>query len=103
VVPLVLYHYLLMDFHTHSFFRTALSASAMHVPLMSTKILNAPMWDDLNSPSGQLTSMTRCQRQIAMNLLAESLSNENELLTDVNIAALEGLVIYEVRLRIPPS
>ena len=75
----------------------------MHVPLMSTKILNASMWDDLNSPSGQLTRVTRCQRQIAMNLLAESLSNENESLTDVNIAALEGLIIYEVRLRIPPS
>ncbi|KAH8692820.1 hypothetical protein BGW36DRAFT_362368 [Talaromyces proteolyticus] len=84
------------DFRHHPFLQTAVAVSVVHAPLMSSKILNASLWDDVNGPSGQITRITQCQRQITMSLLAESLSNGNESLSDSTIATLEGLIIYEL-------
>jgi hypothetical protein len=92
----VVYHYLTTDLQGHPFFRVVIPASLIHVPLMSTKVLNASMWDELESPSGQIIHVTQVQRQIAMKLLTESLSREEEALSDVSIASLSAFLTFEV-------
>lgn len=82
--------------HFHPFFRTVIPAAVIHVPMMSVKILNASLYDDLNSPSGDIAPVTLSQRNIAMGLLSESLTHAAEAVSDVNIASLISFLTFEV-------
>ncbi|KAH8692222.1 hypothetical protein BGW36DRAFT_387205 [Talaromyces proteolyticus] len=92
------YQHLTVSHHNHPFFRVVIPASVLHVPMMSVKVLNATLYDDLQQTrSGEsVSTVTLWQRQISMRLLTESLHREEEALSDANIASLISFLSFEM-------
>lgn len=71
-------------------------AAATYAPLMSAKILTASAWDDINNV-GEISNLTLEQGVITRRLMNDSFNNVHEASSDVNIAALISLLIFDVR------
>jgi hypothetical protein len=91
-----MYEYLHYGHLLHPFFSTVICAAVSHPALMSSKILNASAWDDL-SISGEISDLTLQQCVITRKLLDDSLSVGEEACSDVTIAALVALILFDVR------
>ncbi|PLB50215.1 hypothetical protein P170DRAFT_139099 [Aspergillus steynii IBT 23096] len=88
--------YLCYSHDVHPSFHIVVLAAATHAPLMSAKILTASTWDDLNN-TGEISNLTLKQGVITRRLIIGSLSNIHEASSDVNIAALVSILIFDVR------
>jgi hypothetical protein len=63
---------------------------------MSTKILNASAWDDLNI-EGQISSLTLQQCAITRKLLGEVLEDRELACSEPTFAALAATLLFDVR------
>jgi hypothetical protein len=91
-----MYRYLNYSHHIHHFFSTVVYAALTHLPLMSSKILNASAWDDISS-TGEISDLTLQQRTITRNLLNASFENMEEGCSDSNIAAMIAVLLMDVQ------
>ncbi|KAK9364576.1 hypothetical protein V1509DRAFT_643537 [Lipomyces kononenkoae] len=92
----VFHQYIESSAYLHTFFRCMIPAMVFHVPLMSTKLVNATAWDDLNSPNGEISDLTLFQRSIAESILSDSLEDLEVASSDVNITAILTLLAFEI-------
>lgn len=70
---------------------------------MSTKLLNATAWDDLNGPNPEISALTLFQRDIAENMLLELIAevtdpNADKAKSGVTLLSLVSLLSFEVSL-----
>jgi len=77
--------------------------TVFHPPLMSTKLVNATAWDDLNGPNPDISALTLFQRDIAENMLLDSIveatgPNADNANSDVTLISLLSLLSFEVSL-----
>lgn len=77
--------------------------TVLHPPLMSTKLVNATAWDDLNGPSPEISALTLFQRDIAESMLLDSIKevtgpNANGANIDVTLISSLSLLSFEVSL-----
>ena len=91
-----MYEYVHFSHQIHPFFSTVICAAVSHPALMSSKILNASAWDDLNI-AGEISVLTLQQCAITRRLLKDSLSEDEEACSDVTIAALVAVLLFDVR------
>lgn len=77
--------------------------TVLHPPLMSTKLVNATAWDDLNGPNPEISALTLFQRDIAENMLLDSIAeatrpNAEVAKIDVTLISSLSLLSFEVSL-----
>lgn len=75
--------------------------TVLHPPLMSTKLLNATAWDDLNGPNPEISALTLFQRDIAENMLLDSIveatgPDADSANSAVTLISLLSLLSFEV-------
>jgi len=92
---LVMYQYVHCSHQIHPFFATVICAAVSHPALMSSKILNASAWDDI-STNGHISDLTYQQCNITRRLLSQSLEDREVALSDMNIAALIAILLFDV-------
>ncbi|KAK9237980.1 hypothetical protein V1525DRAFT_388009 [Lipomyces kononenkoae] len=92
----VFHQYIESSEYIHPFFRSMIPATVLHAPLMSTKLVNATAWDDLNGPDGEISDLTLFQRSIAERILSDSLADLEVARSDVNITAILTLLVFEI-------
>uniref|UniRef100_A0A093VEJ3 Uncharacterized protein n=1 Tax=Talaromyces marneffei PM1 TaxID=1077442 RepID=A0A093VEJ3_TALMA len=68
------HQYIESSAYLHPFFRTMIPITVLNPPLMSTKLVNATAWDDLNGPNPEISALTLFQRDIAENMLLDSIA-----------------------------
>lgn len=77
--------------------------TVLHPPLLSTKLVNATAWDDLNGPNPEISALTLFQRDIAENMVLDSIAeatspNADSASSDVTLISLLSLLSFEVSL-----
>lgn len=77
--------------------------TVLHPPLMSTKLVNATAWDDLNGPSPEISALTLLQRDIAETMLLDSMKevtgpNADDANIDVTLISSLSLLSFDVSL-----
>lgn len=81
-------------------FCSMLPVMVVNVPFMSTKLVIASAWDDLNGPNHDISALTLSQRRISENILSDSTAeirkSTSSIYTDVTVIALLGLLSFEV-------
>ncbi|KUL90759.1 hypothetical protein ZTR_00381 [Talaromyces verruculosus] len=75
--------------------------TVLHPPLMSTKLLNATAWDDINGPNPEISALTLFQRDIAENMVLDSIAeatgpNADSANSDVTLISLLSLLSFEI-------
>ncbi|KAK9427201.1 hypothetical protein V1505DRAFT_380941 [Lipomyces doorenjongii] len=90
------HQYIESSAYMHPFFRCMIPAMVLHVPLMSTKLVNATAWDDLNGPHCEISDLTLFQRSITESILSDSLADLEVASSDVNITAILTLLAFEI-------
>ncbi|KAJ5198060.1 uncharacterized protein N7498_007177 [Penicillium cinerascens] len=90
-----MYEYVHFSHQIHPFFSTVICAAVSHPALMSSKILNASAWDDL-SITGKISALTLQQCAITRRLLNDSFSEGGEACSDVTIAALVAVFLFDL-------
>lgn len=63
---------------------------------MSSKILNASSWDDLKTGQ-EISDISLQQGLITRRLLSESMQDRAEACSDVTMAALVSVILFDVR------
>lgn len=91
----VMYDYVHPGTALHSFFLSIIYAAVDHPALMSAKILSASAWDDLNKTE-HISPITMQQSNITRELLNGSLANEEQRFSDVTVAALLSVLLFDV-------
>jgi hypothetical protein len=91
-----MYQYMLYGQQVHPFFSHVIYAATSHTALMSTKILNASAWDDLNI-EGQISSLTLQQCAITRKLLGEVLEDRELACSEPTFAAPAATLLFDVR------
>jgi phospholipase/lecithinase/hemolysin len=79
----------------HKFFLSIIYAAINHPALMSAKILSASAWDELNTTE-HISSITMQQSNITRELLNGALTNREQCFSDVTVAALLSLLLFDV-------
>ncbi|EEA27714.1 hypothetical protein PMAA_025650 [Talaromyces marneffei ATCC 18224] len=94
------HQYIESSAYLHPFFRTMIPITVLNPPLMSTKLVNATAWDDLNGPNPEISALTLFQRDIAENMLLDSIAeatspNADSTRSDVILLSLLSLLSFE--------
>lgn len=92
---IVMHQYVLYGHQVHPFFSHVINAAVSHTALMSTKILNASAWDDLNT-EGQVSDLTLQQRTITRKLLGQVLEDREVAYSEATLAALVATLLFDV-------
>ncbi|KAK5790074.1 hypothetical protein VI817_007361 [Penicillium citrinum] len=94
---IVMHEYVLYGHQVHPFFSHVINAAVSHTALMSTKILNASAWDDLNT-EGQISDLTLQQHVITRKLLGQVLEDVELACSEPTLAALVATLLFDVLL-----
>lgn len=103
LISAVFHQYIELSAYLHPFFRAMIPVTILHPPLMSTKLVNATAWDDINGPNPEISALTLFQRDIAENMVLDSIAeatgpNADSANSDVTLISLLSLLSFEVRL-----
>lgn len=89
-----MYEYVQFSQQLHSFFSTVVCVSVSDPAMMSSKILNASAWDDLNL-TGEVGSLTLEQANITRRLLNNAINDGNPW-DNVAVATLVAVIVFDV-------
>lgn len=95
-ITIVMHQYVLYGHQVHPFFSHVIYAATSHTALMSTKILNASAWDDLNT-EGEVSTLTLQQCAITRKLLGHVLEDRELACSEPTFAALVATLLFDVR------
>ncbi|EED23937.1 hypothetical protein TSTA_073270 [Talaromyces stipitatus ATCC 10500] len=95
------HQYIESSAHLHPFFHSQIPLTILHAPLMSTKLVHATAWDDLSGPNPEISNLTLLQRDIADNMLLDSILEATGPTTDaesshVALIALLSMLSFEM-------
>lgn len=90
-----MHEYVLYGHQVHPFFSHVINAAVSHTALMSTKILNASAWDDLNT-EGQVSDLTLQQHVITRKLLGQVLEDVELACSEPTLAALVATLLFDM-------
>lgn len=89
-----MYEFVQFSQHLHPFFSTVVCVSVLNPAMMSSKILNASAWDDLNL-TGEVGGLTLQQGGITRRLLNDSINAGNPW-DNVAVATLVAIIVFDV-------
>ncbi|KAJ5162131.1 hypothetical protein N7492_007523 [Penicillium capsulatum] len=89
-----MYEYVQFSQQLHPFFSTVICVSVSNPALMSSKILNASAWDDINL-TGEVGNLTLQQGAITRRLLNDSINDGNPW-NNVAVATLVAVIIFDL-------